>query len=87
MKSWGRSFVFERSVIERLKDGNFYPTYAPSEMMNKDLHHVLEIAEDLHSPNVFAKLASEIFQKNVDAGRGKWDHSSVILSMDDEKNK
>jgi len=87
MKSWGRSFVFERSVIERLKDSTFYPTYAPSEMMNKDLHHVLAIAEDLHSPSLFANLASDIFQKNVDAGRGKWDHSSIILSMGNGKNE
>lgn len=87
MKSWGRSFVFERTVIERLKEGEFYPTYAPSEMMNKDLHHVLKLAEDLHSSSEFAKLASEIYQKNVDAGRGKWDHSSIILSMTNEDTK
>lgn len=81
MQSWGRSFVFERSVLERLKDSTFYPTYAPSEMMNKDLHHVVELAESLEAPCVFAKTASGFFQANVDAGRGKWDHSSIVLSM------
>ena len=80
--SWGRSFAFERIVIERLLHDSFYPTYAPSEMMNKDLHHVLELAESLNCDAKFARLASDYFQKNVDAGRGKWDHSSVIMCME-----
>ena len=80
--SWGRSFAFERIVIERLLHDDFYPTYAPSEMMNKDLHHVLELAESLSYNAKFAHLASEYFQKNVDEGRGKWDHSSIIKCME-----
>lgn len=80
--SWGRSFAFERIVIERLLNDTFYPTYAPSEMMNKDLHHVLELAESLDYHAKFASLASEYFQKNVDEGRGKWDHASIILGME-----
>lgn len=80
--SWGRSYAFERIVMERLLHDTFLPTYAPSEMMNKDLHHVLELAESLEYDAKFAQLASAYFQKNVDAGRGKWDHSSIIIGME-----
>jgi len=82
--SWGRSFAFERIVLERLLNDTFYPTYAPSEMINKDMHHVLELAEDLGYDPKFAKIASECFQKNVDAGRGKWDQASVIIGMEED---
>src|SRR5665647_85915 len=76
--SWGRSFAFERIVLERLIGNTFYPSYAPCEMINKDMHHVVELAEDLGYNPKFAKIASAYFQRNVDEGRGKWDQSSII---------
>lgn len=85
--SWGRSFAFERIVLERLKDRTFYPTYAPCEMINKDMHHALELAEELGVDAKFAKMASEYFQRSCDEGHHKWDQASVILCMEqDSKN-
>jgi len=85
--SWGRSYAFERIVLERLANNDFLPTYAPSEMMNKDLHHVLELAADLGFDAPYARMTSRYFEENVESGRGKWDHSSIILSMEPHMRK
>lgn len=80
--SWGRSFAFERIVLERLKDDTYYPTYAPCEMINKDMHHALELADELGVKAEFAHMACEFFQRSVDEGHAKWDQASVILCME-----
>ena len=80
--SWGRSFAFERIVLERLKDDTFYPTYAPCEMINKDMKHALELADELGVKAEFAHMASGYFQRSCDEGHNKWDQASVILCME-----
>lgn len=83
--SWGKSFAFERIIHERLMNYIFYPSYSPSEIINKDMHQLLELAEDLNYDPKFAKIASDYYQRNVDEGRGKWDQASVILCMEEDK--
>ena len=82
--AWGRSHAFERIVPENLMDNTFYPSYAPCEMINKDLHHALELAEELGVEPKFARMATEYYQRSCDAGRNKWDQASVILLMEED---
>ncbi len=82
--AWGRSHAFERIVLERLKDNTFYPSYAPCEMINKDLHHAVELADELGIDAKFAKMASEYYQRSCDIGHNKWDQASVILLMEQD---
>ena len=85
--AWGRSHAFERIVPERLMDYNFYPSYAPCEMINKDRHHALELADELGIDAKFARMASEYYQRSCDIGHNKWDQASVILLMEEDNKK
>ena len=78
--SWGSSKMLERSVINYILPGN-YESSACIELMDKDLKLVKQMADDFGIDIPIGSMVETFFQKAVEEGLGRQDHSAIIKVM------